>query len=196
MSELDILFYVLAFNTLFFGSLVVLSKNPLFSSLHLVLSMLSVAGLFMTLNATFIAAVQIIVYAGAVLVLFVIVLMLFDLKHEYKAFTKGKLSGFFKLASAGVLGGVIAAAVLVSSYKTAPPEAGSASPDVSALAQEPAETKSAEQEQDELAETREISTLLFTKYLLAFEIMGLLLLVVPVGVVTLSRSAGGTHAKH
>ncbi len=90
MSELDILFYILSSMSVLFGALVVLTSSPIYSSLYLVMSMLSVAGIFMTLNAPFIAGIQIIVYAGAVLVLFVMVLMLFDLKRETKAFTKGR----------------------------------------------------------------------------------------------------------
>src|SRR6478609_4537450 len=81
----DILFYVLAALTLIFGALVVanpFSRNPITSAMFLVLTIISMAGLFVLLNAFFLAAVQILVYAGAVMVLFLFVIMLLDLKEE------------------------------------------------------------------------------------------------------------------
>src|SRR6187402_3078744 len=81
----DILFYVLAALTLIFGALVVanpFSRNPVTSAMFLVLTIVSMAGLFVLLHAFFLAAVQILVYAGAVMVLFLFVIMLLDLKEE------------------------------------------------------------------------------------------------------------------
>ena len=57
VSELDILFYILSGMAVAFGALVVMASSPIYSSLYLVMSMLSVAGIFMTLNAPFIAGV-------------------------------------------------------------------------------------------------------------------------------------------
>src|SRR5512142_272791 len=81
----DILFYVFAILTLVFGFLVVLnpfSRNPVTAVMCLVLTIASLAGLFVLLHAFFLAAVQVLVYAGAVLVLFLFVIMLLDLKAE------------------------------------------------------------------------------------------------------------------
>ena len=81
----DIMFYVLAALTLAFGILVVanpFSRNPVTSAMFLVLTIISMAGLFVLLHAFFLAAVQVIVYAGAVMVLFLFVIMLLDLKEE------------------------------------------------------------------------------------------------------------------
>src|SRR5512143_242515 len=81
----DILFYVFAFLTLVFGFLVVLnpfSQNPVTSAMFLVLTIASLAGLFVLLHAFFLAAVQVLVYAGAVMVLFLFVIMLLDLRAE------------------------------------------------------------------------------------------------------------------
>src|SRR5208283_2711260 len=81
----DILFYVFAFLTLLCGGLVIanpFSRSPVTSAMFLVLTILSMSGLFVLLHAFFLAAVQIIVYAGAVLVLFVFVIMLLDLQEE------------------------------------------------------------------------------------------------------------------
>ena len=83
----DILFYVFAALTLVCGVLVVanpFSRNPVTSAMFLVLTIISMAGLFVLLHAFFLAAVQIIVYAGAVMVLFLFVIMLLDLKEEQR----------------------------------------------------------------------------------------------------------------
>src|SRR6185369_8424657 len=81
----DILFYIFAGLALIFGFLTVadpFSRNPVTSAMFLVLTMGALAGLFVMLHAFFIAAVQILVYAGAVMVLFLFVIMLLDLKDE------------------------------------------------------------------------------------------------------------------
>src|SRR5678816_164362 len=81
----DLFFYLFSALTLLFGFLVIanpFSRNPVTSAMFLVLTMGALAGLFVTLHAFFIAAVQILVYAGAVMVLFLFVIMLLDLKEE------------------------------------------------------------------------------------------------------------------
>src|SRR5256885_6138379 len=81
----DILFYIFAFLTLGFGFLVIanpFSRNPVTSAMFLVLTIAALAGLFVLLHAFFLAAVQVLVYAGAVMVLFLFVIMLLDLKVE------------------------------------------------------------------------------------------------------------------
>src|SRR5258707_8506109 len=81
----DVLFYFFAFLTLVFGFLVIanpFSLNPVTSAMFLVLTIASLAGLFVLLHAFFLAAVQILVYAGAVMVLFLFVIMLLDLPAE------------------------------------------------------------------------------------------------------------------
>src|SRR5579859_2977861 len=81
----DVLFYVFAALTLLCGVLVIanpFSRNPVTSAMFLVLTIISMAGLFVLLHAFFLAAVQVLVYAGAVMVLFLFVIMLLDLKVE------------------------------------------------------------------------------------------------------------------
>src|SRR3974377_2364949 len=81
----DILFYLFALLTLVFGFLVVLnpfSRNPVTSAMFLVMTIASLAGLFCLLHAFFLAAIQVLVYAGAVMVLFLFVIMLLDLRAE------------------------------------------------------------------------------------------------------------------
>src|SRR6185369_13755229 len=75
-------FYIFATLALLCGVMVLLSRNPVTSAMFLVLTIACLAGLFVLLHAFFLAAVQILVYAGAVMVLFLFVIMLLDLKAE------------------------------------------------------------------------------------------------------------------
>jgi NADH-quinone oxidoreductase subunit J len=175
LSSADFLFYFLGLISLVFGLGVVLFRNPIYSALCLVITMICVAGIFGTLDAWFIAGVQLIVYAGAVTVLFVMVLMLFDLKHEMKTFSKGLISNGVKLAASGVLLGMMGTYIWAT-YATEPtfkplPLAATSS----------------------IKATKDLATSLFTSYLFSFEVIGALLLVIAVGAVTLSRITGGTH---
>src|SRR5580704_7716841 len=80
-------FYFFSILTLLCGVMVILNpftRNPVTSAMFLVLTIISMAGLFIQLHAFFLAAVQVLVYAGAVIVLFVFVIMLLDLKEEVK----------------------------------------------------------------------------------------------------------------
>lgn len=162
--------------TLISGLSVVLVSNPIYSALCLAMTMVGISALFATLGAYFIAGVQMIVYAGAVLVLFVMVLMLFDLKTELAAFSRGKITGLMKIATIGTLAGFLAGAFSMSIE----------------FADKPA-VKATVAGADT---THSLGTLLFTKYILGFEALGILLLVIAIGVVGLARSKGGTHAKH
>lgn len=168
MAEI-VLFYFLAIITVVTAVAVVMSDNPLISALYLVLSMMGVAALFFLLHAPFAGAVQILVYAGAVMVLFVLVLMLVDVKGGEEKFSGGNISALFKGLSVGVLAGLITAIVLRS------PMQGRAAIQLTSFSMP------------------EISRVLFTKYVLSFEMLGLMLLVIPIGVVALSRIRGGTH---
>lgn len=169
------LFWFLAFVTLLGGSLVILMSNPIYCALALVFSMCGVAAIFVTLDAYFVAGVQLIVYAGAVMVLFVMVLMLFDLKHEMEAFTKGKISGAIKVISAGILTGLVTGAIIFSSKG------------VNAVRDD--------RISDKMDPTKTLGFKLFTQHLFAFEALGVLLLVIAVGAVALARSKGGTHGQ-
>src|SRR6185369_2369 len=84
MQLTDIMFYVFSALALACGLMVLLSRNPVTSVMFLVLTIASLAGLFVLLHAFFLAAVQVLVYAGAVMVLFLFVIMLLDLKTEVR----------------------------------------------------------------------------------------------------------------
>src|SRR6187397_1182235 len=76
------LFWIFALLTLIFGAAVIINRNPVASALSLVMSFLGLAGLFMSLDAFFIGIIQVLVYAGAVMVLFLFIIMLLDLRAE------------------------------------------------------------------------------------------------------------------
>src|SRR5580698_935636 len=99
----DILFYIFAALTLLCGALVILNRNPVNSAMFLVLSIASLAGLFVLLHAFFLAAVQVLVYAGAVMVLFLFVIMLLDLKEEQRRKIKafGATAGIVSVCAIG-----------------------------------------------------------------------------------------------
>src|SRR5258707_52078 len=118
----DVLFYFFAFLTLVFGFLVIanpFSLNPVTSAMFLVLTIASLAGLFVLLHAFFLAAVQILVYAGAVIVLFLFVIMLLDLKAEERR--KIKLFGVFAgLISVGAVSFIIIQSLLAAPLTAQP----------------------------------------------------------------------------
>src|SRR5438552_17000189 len=76
------LFWIFALMTLIFGAAVVLNRNPVASALSLVVSYLGLAALFVSLDAYFIGIIQVLVYAGAVMVLFLFIIMLLDRRAE------------------------------------------------------------------------------------------------------------------
>src|SRR6476659_879853 len=76
------LFYFFAFLMLVFGAAVILNRNPIASALSLVICFMGLSALFMSLDAFFIGIIQVLVYAGAVMVLFLFIIMLLDLRAE------------------------------------------------------------------------------------------------------------------
>lgn len=169
------LFWFLAIVTLGSGLSVILMSNPIYSALSLAMTMVGISALFVTLNAYFIAGVQLIVYAGAVMVLFTMVIMLFDLKKDLQAFTRGKMTGALKIASVGLFAGLVVGAITLSA----------------SLFTEG--TKSTALAGEGMESTKALGTILFSKYVFGFEALGILLLVIAVGAVALARSKGGTH---
>jgi NADH-quinone oxidoreductase subunit J len=160
----EALFYIFAFLTLGFGFLVVanpFSRNPVTSAMFLVLTIGSLAGLFVLLHAYFLAAVQVLVYAGAVMVLFLFVIMLLDLRAEERQ--KIKLVYIpFGLVAIGALLFFFIQSLLSSAFGVG---------------------KTLNQDGDTLT----LGRMLFSQYVLPFEIVSVLLLVAMVGVVLLSK---------
>ena len=161
MSASDILFFIFSALTLICGVMILASRNPVNSAMFLVLTIASLAGLFVLLEAFFLAAIQILVYAGAVMVLFLFVIMLLDLKTEERR--KIKVLG---MAGAVISVGTILAIFFKSLSST---------------------NLSATRAPGFQAGTVELGRLLFTQDLLPFEIVSVLLLVAMVGVILLSK---------
>lgn len=160
----DALFYLFAFLTLVCGFLVVanpFSRNPVTSAMFLVLTIGALAGLFVLLHAFFLAAVQVLVYAGAVMVLFLFVIMLLDLPAEERR----------RIKIAGALAGLVSVGIILAIFLQSLLQAHlhvSSSPTLE-------------------GGTVPLGQLLFSQYLLPFEIVSVLLLVAVVGVVLLSK---------
>src|SRR3954462_2660267 len=106
MQATDIFFAAFALLTIVCGVLVILNRNPVNSAMFLVLTIASLAGLFVLLNAFFLAAVQVLVYAGAVMVLFLFVIMMLDLKEEERR----------KVKKLGLVAGLISVAAIVAIF--------------------------------------------------------------------------------
>ena len=141
------------------------SRNPMASLLFLVLSFFSLAALYVLLDAHFIAAIQIIVYAGAILVLFLFVIMLLNLGHDYRSDLRQGGWIITAFVSAGLVGWAISQAV----RDTPPPlqAAPAAAPEANAVGA--------------------IAYPMFQSYILQFEMIGILLLVAIVGAVLLAK---------
>src|SRR6185503_17091807 len=111
MSITHILFWILSVMALFSALMVITSKNPVYSVLWLVVTFFSISGHYILLNAQFLAIVNIIVYAGAIMVLFLFVIMLMNLNRE----TEPQKNRWLKMAGA-VAGGCLLL-VLVAALK-------------------------------------------------------------------------------
>src|SRR5436189_1337268 len=113
MQATDLFFAAFALFALICGTLVIVSPNPVNSAMFLVLTIASLAGLFVLLNAFFLAAVQVLVYAGAVMVLFLFVIMLLDLKDEQRRKIR-KFSLALAILAVGAIALLLGRAILLS----------------------------------------------------------------------------------
>ena len=169
-------FYV--FSALAIGSAlgVVTQKNPVGSLLFMVASLASVAGLYVLFEAHFLAAIQVMVYAGAIMVLFLFVIMLLNLGHDYQKDVRNWIG---QLLAFAVVGGVVAMVVGTGRGQTggALDGSGAAAANIDAMI----EDKGA---------VGVIADPLFTDHVVAFELTGILLLVAVVGAIALAKRRG------
>jgi NADH-quinone oxidoreductase subunit J len=169
MMIAPIAFYIFAATVVVSGFLVVVAKNPVHSVLWLILAFLSTAGLFVMLGAEFVAMLLIIVYVGAVAVLFLFVVMMLDVDFaEWRA-------GFVKNLPVGVLVGavlLVELGLVVSHWQTAD----------GAVAARAAVTPDTATRHN----TAAIGDLLYTQYFHLFQIAGLILLVAMIGAIVLT----------
>lgn len=161
MEPTAIVFYLFASLAVVSGVMVVTRRNAVHAAMFLVLTFFSVAAIYVTLSAEFLAAVQILVYAGGIMVLFLFVIMLLDLKEEERR----------RIRLTGLVAGVISVGTILAIFVTSLCHSSVSGP------------KSATLE----GQTPELGRLLFESYLLPLEIVGVLLLVAMVGVVLLSK---------
>ena len=169
MTVADIAFYAFSTVTVAAGLMVTLSRNPVHSVLWLILAFLSSAGLFVLLGAEFVAMLLIIVYVGAVAVLFLFVVMMLDVDF---AIPKGEMARYMPL---GLLVAVILLMQLalgVGAWVQADGAMGLRQAVAPDLAQ--------------VENTRAIGLLIFDKYLLLFQLAGLVLLVAMIGAILLT----------
>ncbi len=185
-----LLFYFFAALTLGFGLMVVTARNPVTCALSLAMSFVGLAALFISLDAYFIGTIQILVYAGAVMVLFLFIIMLLDIKAE-----SGK-----KPNLAAVIGGIVLAAVLavqVATISSSLSLGDKTTSDVALTLEKAGATMAAgkgnlptisnDLKTGTLPDAKLMGLTLFKQYGFHLQVIGLLLLVGTVGVVVLSK---------
>lgn len=164
MSVAAIAFYILAAVMVAAGAMVIVSRNAIHAAIYLVLSFLSMAGLYVLLEAEFVAAVQVLVYAGGIMVLFLFVIMLVNLRDP-----AGSRVGWHGVLSGSV--GLAVVALILSVYgrgRLPDPIAGE-----SVLRQG--------------GNLEAVGQAIFADYLLPFEVASVLLLVAMIAVIVLAR---------
>ena len=183
-----LLFYLLALITLGFGFMVVTGRNPVTCALSLAASFVGLAALFLSLDAFFIGIIQILVYAGAVMVLFLFIIMLLDIKAE-----EGKQLNLAPIVS-GVLVAVLLALQIVAVTSSAGMMKKTAANTPLALAEAAGKLGNAalptitnDLKSGTLPDIKLIGFTLFDQYGFHLQVIGLLLLVGTVGVVVLSK---------
>ena len=174
------IFYLFATLTIFGGVAVVLCRNPVNAAFCMILSLVSLAALFLTLDAFFLAALQVLVYAGAVMVLFLFVIMLLDVDERSRSQPKLIVAAMGLLVTAVV---VFVMLSLAGAGSIGPPEVGAEPTSENPLAF----AKGA----------KAFGYALLTKYMLPVQVAGFLLLVAMVGVILLGRSGktGSTESE-
>jgi len=154
------------------GLMVILHKNPVTSALFLVLAFCSLAGLYLLLHAEFVAMVQIIVYAGAIMVLFLFVIMYLNLRHDVEHGLPIALRRFVGWAIGAIL--LVEGAMLLGRRWVPGP--------ANALPPSP------------IGNTEAVGRVLYSRYLFPFEITSILLLVAMVGAVVIGKGRAGGRA--
>lgn len=160
-------FYTLAAMILGFAVLVITARSTVHSVLFLVANFLFVAGLYVTLGAQFLAVIQVVVYAGGIVVLYLFVVMLVNLKRPPEAHRDKRRRSGLGLAFSIV---VLAEFVLIAAYNFAKP--ASLVPPAPPMGPHNVET---------------VGWLLYTDYLIPFELASMLLLVAMIGAIVLAR---------
>ncbi len=166
-------FYTLSLLILGLGVAVIAARSPVHSVLFLVLNFLFVAALYVTLNAEFLAVIQVMVYAGGIVVLYLFVVMLVNLKRDPEQYADTR--------RVGRIGPVLAVVVLVELVAMAAYwSIRDAAPAVSLAVREFHEGVRG-------GNTEELGWVLYTDYLIPFELASMLLLVAMIGAIILAK---------
>ena len=172
----SVLFYLLSGLAVAASALVIGQRNPMYSVLLLIVSFAALAGLYIVLDAPFVAMAQMIIYAGAIMVLFLFVVMLLNAAQEDAA----EWDRLHPLRRPGIARvGVLLAVVLVGQLAWALAKIVELDTPVGARADGAV-----------VASVRELGRVLFTDYAFAFEATSVLILVAMVGAVVLARREG------
>ena len=164
-----IFFYLFAFTAVASAFMVIAARNPVHSVLFLILTFFNAAGLFMLTGAEFLAMILVVVYVGAVAVLFLFVVMMLDV--DFAELKKGAL----EYAPIGALVGIVLAAELIVVL------GGSIfAPKIGAATAQPIPSLT------ERSNTAALGDVLYTDYVLYFQIAGLILLVAMIGAIVLT----------
>jgi NADH-quinone oxidoreductase subunit J len=164
-----IAFYLFAVISVLSGIMVITARNPVHSVLFLILAFFNAAGLFVLMGAEFLAMILVVVYVGAVAVLFLFVVMMLDINFAALA------SSIKRHLLLGFAVGIVLMAELVfvlGGWVTAPSVATHAAPAGEAAAN--------------LTNTQALGAILYTKYIYAFQAAGLILLVAMIGAIVLT----------
>lgn len=165
MDIIHILFWFLSVLALFSAIMVLVSKNPVHSVLWLIVVFFAISGHYVLLNAQFLAIVNLIVYAGAIMVLFLFVIMLMNLNAE----ADPQKNGWMKMI--GVVTGGLLLVVLVSAIRS--------TTDIG--------TKTAVMKTGDIGLIQNLGRVLFTEYAVPFEISSVLFLSAMVGAVVIGK---------
>ena len=166
MTATEILFWFLSALALFSALMVLISKNPVHSVLWLIVVFFSISGHYILLNAQFLAIVNLIVYAGAIMVLFLFVIMLMNLNSV----TEPQKNLLLKLA--GVIAGCLLLAVLISAVRSA---------------EEELKNRQALMNEGDIGLIQNLGKTLFTQYVVPFELSSILFLSAMVGAVVIGK---------
>lgn len=172
----DLLFYFFAVLAVVPAILMVLSRNPVNGAMFMILSLVSVAGMFVMLNAFLLAVLQVLVYGGAVMVLFLFVIMLLDVETTSK-----RAPAKLQVIASAIGGGLLLFSLVYAVQESPFPMNTTGVPDA------PANMPSAETPLEYATSLDAYGYALFSKYMLPFQLTGLLLLVAMIGVIVLSK---------
>jgi NADH-quinone oxidoreductase subunit J len=164
-----IMFYLFAAVAVASGVMVVSARNPVHSVFFLILAFFNAAGLFVLMGAEFLAMILVIVYVGAVAVLFLFVVMMLDIDFAELR------SGAMRYLPIGLLVGIILFAELVLVFGS-----WAIAPGVASIAAAPTPAVSA------VSNTRALGDLLYTRYIFGFQVAGMILLVAMIGAIVLT----------